>query len=261
MLINKLKYFIVCLLFYNTIFAQGFVYNGTQFYNETKKFVKSPIKWNVRDLIILSSITAGTYGLTFVDEDIRYEVTKDNISYQSTFFEFGRVWGEPFTAPIIGSMFLIQGSINENEANKRIGYEIVQSYTYTAIVTGMLKISFGRARPYTNKNALNFSPFSFDGDDYYSLPSGHSSLAFALSTTLVLNSKNTIGKIVAFIPALLTVTSRIAYNKHWLSDTFMGSAIGYFIAKYTHNLHKNPQKQGLEVFQNPPSIFISVPLF
>ncbi|MFH0734607.1 MAG: phosphatase PAP2 family protein [bacterium] len=255
------KYVIICLLFFNTVFSQGFVYNGTQFYNDSKEFIKRPIKWKGKDLIVLSGIAIGTYGLMFIDENVRHEIIKDNTNYKNVYFEFGRYWGEPFTAPIVGTALFIQGSINDNSVNKRIGFEIIQSSTYTALVTGLLKISFGRARPYTNETAACFHPFSLIGDDYYALPSGHSSLAFVLSTTLALNSKNTVGKIVSFIPALLTVTSRIAYNKHWLSDTFLGSAIGFFIAKYAHNLHQKPQQQGIEAFQNPASINISVPLF
>lgn len=252
---------LILVLFTNIINGQGFVYNGTQFYNETKQFIKAPLHWQGKDFIVLGTISAITFGLTYVDEPIRESVVESKYEFNNTYFEMGRHWGEPYMAPIIGTVFLIQGSAKSNKLNQRIGFEIIQSFTYTAFVTGVLKFSFGRARPYTNENKHSFYPFSFGNDSYLSLPSGHSSLAVALSTVLALNSKDNVTKIIAMLPAALTITSRIVYNKHWLSDTFLGASIGYFIAKYVHELHDDDKLPNLANQENTELFNITIPLF
>ncbi len=259
---NKLYLHLLVIIFFtNIINGQGFVYNGTQFYNETKEFIKSPLHWQGKDLIVLGAVSSLTFGLTYADEPIRARVLASNFNYRTPYFELGRHWGEPYMAPIIGTLFLIHGSAKTNKLNQRIGFEIIQSYTYTAFVTGVLKIGFGRARPYTNEHKHSFHPFYFSSDSCLSLPSGHSSLAVALSTVLALNSKDNLVKVIAMIPAALTMTSRIVYNKHWLSDTFLGASIGFFIAKYVHQLHGDDKLPNLANEENIELFNLTVPLF
>lgn len=259
---NKIfSYLLILVVFSKFIYGQGFVYNGTQFYNETKKFVKTPLNWQGKDFLVLSAISAATFGLTYVDETIRKNVVESKYEFNNTYFELGRHWGEPYMAPIIGTIFLIQGSAKTNKLNQRIGFEIIQSFTYTAFVTGVLKFSFGRARPYTNEDKHSFYPFSFGSDSCLSLPSGHSSLAVSLSTVLALNSKDNVTKVLAILPAVLTMTSRIVYNKHWLSDTFLGASIGYFVAKYVHELHNDDKLPNLANQENTEIFNIAIPLF
>ncbi len=65
-----IKIFLYFILISN-VFAQGYIYNGVQFYNETKQYFKSPIKWQGKDFIILSSLVVSTYGLMQFDEEVK----------------------------------------------------------------------------------------------------------------------------------------------------------------------------------------------
>ena len=51
-------------------------------------------------------------------------------------------------------------------------------------------------------------------------------------------------KILPYIPAGLTVASRIYNNAHWASDCFFGAAIGYFSADWVMDLHEKKAKDG-----------------
>ena len=48
-------------------------------------------------------------------------------------------------------------------------------------------------------------------------------------------------KVASYIPAGLTVVSRIYQDEHWASDVFLGGAIGYFVGNWVVNLHEQKE--------------------
>jgi hypothetical protein len=60
-------------------------------------------------------------------------------------------------------------------------------------------------------------------------PSGHSALAFSLAMVIASKYKGTVIPIIAYITAVLTALSRVHDKKHWASDIFLGSVIGFFL--------------------------------
>ncbi|MCF8240510.1 MAG: phosphatase PAP2 family protein [Melioribacteraceae bacterium] len=242
----------------SSIFAQN-KYNLPQFFNESVDLVKQPFNWDGTDFLTFGGIALGTFGLMQFDESVRNEMLKDQSHFYSFPTEAARIWGEAIPTVLLGAGFLIHGYSSDNLSNKQLGYEIFQSAFYTLSTTAALKTSFGRARPYTDHDAFYYEPFAFESRDYFSLPSGHTSLAFSLSTILSENSTNNWIKVLSYIPAFATAFSRVYQNKHWSSDVFLGAAVGYFIAKFLHNLHEQNEKY------NPPvsptqNISFSIPL-
>lgn len=217
-------------------------FNFEQFGDETSQFISQPIKWNIGDYGKLGILALSTFLVMNIDDDIRDEILKDQNHYNSIPIEAGRIWGEPYSTVIISSLLALSGVINDNTANKKTAYEVIQSGLYTGTVTQLLKISIGRARPYMNSDTFNFYPLQKFDNDYWSLPSGHTSLAFSLSTILSQNSKTDLMKIAWYIPAVMTAFSRIYQDQHWTSDVILGSAVGYFIAKWVTNLHNENEK-------------------
>ncbi|MEG8945683.1 phosphatase PAP2 family protein [Rosettibacter firmus] len=250
---NKLsQYFkvslIIILISNSLLFSQN-KYDLYQLKNETINFFKLPINWDKNDFLKLSIIGAGTFVTMQIDQQIRNEYLKDR-SYNKSFpINFGKQWGEIYTTAIIGSAFGLHGIIGNNNSTKRIGFEIFQSAFYSGIITQILKISLGRARPFTNNGSKFYKPFTLFNDDFHSLPSGHATLAFSLSTILSNNTDSKILKVIFYIPAVLTATSRVYQDNHWASDVFLGAAIGYFVGEWVHSIHKesNNSNQILEL--------------
>lgn len=229
-------------------------FNFDQFSDETSQFISKPIKWNIGDYGKLGILALSTFLVMNIDDDIRDEILKDQSYYNSIPIEAGRIWGEPYTSILISGILAISGTTNNNSANKKIAFEVFQSGLYTGAVTQILKISFGRARPYFNFGQYNFSPFNKLSNDFWSQPSGHTSLSFSLSTILSQNSKTDFMKIAWYIPAVVTAFSRIYQDQHWTSDVILGSAVGYFIAKWVTNIHNENEKY----LVNNPTPFISL---
>ena len=186
---------------------------------------------------------------------------KDRSFEKSIPIEAGRIWGEWYTSPIIAGLFALHGISNNNSQSKKIGFEIFESAVLTSGSIGIIKLGFGRSRPYMNKGAFDFNPISFADYDHRSFPSGHTGIAFSLSTVLSQNSKSDLVKVLVYIPAFATALSRIYDDEHWLSDTFLGAAIGYFVGKWVCDIHKSNESNDFRnSVQNNQLIVFSIPL-
>lgn len=241
---------IIAIVFDTSIIAQNPVledsvqinkYDFTQFASESWSFIKQPVEWRGSDWLKLGLISTGTFLIIEIaDQPIRNAVLKDQINSKSLPLEFGRMWGELYSTILLFSSFAFHSLLTDDNGTRKIAYEIAQASLYTGAVTYLLKVAIGRARPYMNEGPNSFRPFSsLLSQDYHSLPSGHSVAAFALSTVLSRNAKPVWLKIITYVPAALTVVSRVFQEKHWSSDDFLGAGLGYLIATWIVDQHEN----------------------
>ena len=218
-------------------------FNFSTLKDDFSEVVKQPTNWDKNDWLTIMGVAGLTYGTMYLDADIR-ELVLNNNSYRNTIpVEFGRIWGEPLSTLAIAGSFYVHGIANENNANKKLGFEIAEAALYTSLVTVLLKYSFGRERPRKNPDPFSFHPFSFKDDFFLSLSSGHTALAFSLSTVLAEHTTNNYLKVVAFIPAFMTAFSRVYQNHHWASDVLLGGIIGYSVAEFVTRLHNSKSSQ------------------
>jgi len=229
--------FLIIILFQTPLFSQD-KFSIPQFGAESLQFIERPLKLENNDWLNLALVSAGTILVMQADQPVRKALLEDQ-RYKNSFpVEAGRIWGEAYPTAIIAGVFGLHGLLADDQSTKKIGFEIVQSALYSGAITTFIKIAAGRTRPFTNRSSGTYKPFTFFDDDFHSLPSGHVTLAFSLSTVLSKNAKSDILKIGAYLPALLTAVSRIYQNNHWASDAFLGAAIGYFVGSWVTDLHE-----------------------
>jgi membrane-associated phospholipid phosphatase len=226
----------------STLFAQ-LKYTFPQFGNETVNFIKSPGKWDAGDWLKIGLIGGGTVLLLeTADKPVRNAVLKDQRYYKSVPIEFGRVWGEIYSPVVFFGGYALYSLIADDIGTRKIAYEIGQASIYAGVINYILKVAIGRARPYLNDGPTTFRPFSsFFSADHQSNPSGHSTVAFVISTVLSRNAKPVWLKVLAYLPAALTLVSRVYQDQHWTSDDFLGAAFGYFIASWVVDQHEKGQ--------------------
>lgn len=220
---------------------QKLKYTFPQFGNETWDFIKQPTKWDGSDWLKIGLISAGTFLIIeTADQPIRTAVLKDQKYYRSVLIEFGRMWGELYAPVVLFGGFAIHSLLTDEIGTRKIAYEIGQASLYAGAVTYILKLAIGRARPYMEEGKTSFHPFSsLFNQDYHALPGGHSAAAMVLSTVLSRNAKPVWLKVLAYLPASLTIVSRVYQDQHWTSDDLLGAALGYFIATWVVDQHEN----------------------
>ncbi len=106
---------------------------------------------------------------------------------------------------------------------KRVGASLLLA----GVTTSVGKIVLGRARPEETLDATSFSPFS--GQD--AMPSGHTTMAFALATSLADEIHRTWASVGLYGLATAVGWSRINDNRHWLTDVVSGALVGITSAK------------------------------
>jgi membrane-associated phospholipid phosphatase len=233
--------FFLILICESLLLAQN-QYNISQFTHETLDFVKQPGNWRGNDWLKLGAIVAGTALVMQVDQPIRDAVLRGKERYyRSVPIEAGRIWGEWYTPPVIAGAFGLHGWLAHNTSSKKIGFELVQASVYSEAITQGLKIVFGRARPYENKGAFYFHPLNISDFGFHSLPGGHNTNGWAMSTVLSRNAHSDALKILAYVPAVLTFVSRVYQDQHWTSDDFLGATIGYLVGSWVVNLHEKKE--------------------
>jgi membrane-associated phospholipid phosphatase len=216
-------------------------YNFSQFGNETWNFIKQPIKWDGSDWLKIGLLGAGTFLMMQADEPIRRFINYD-IKYAKSFpLEFGDMWGELYFTELLFGGFTLYALYNGDKTAHKIAFEIAQAAFYTFYINGSLKYIIGRARPYLDQGNQTYVPFSrYDNPDHQSLPGGHTGIVMALTTVLSRNAKPVWLKVLAYVPAALSVIGRVYLDKHWASDVFLGGAIGYLTATWVVDQHEKP---------------------
>lgn len=207
--------------------------------------------------------TGGTLALTgaFVpfDGDIRNEFTKGHNSAKDKIADAGNLYGNAVVPLVLGAGIYSGGLVFKDEYVRITGRMIIEAVAFSGLITNVSKVIIGRSRPYTERGPYFYNMFTFN-EGSLSLPSGHSTAAFALSSVLSNRIKNTYISIGLYSISALTALSRIYSDKHWASDVFLGSAIGYFIGDYiSSEKTKSPlNKTALRLYPSPGGIGMQI---
>ena len=158
----------------------------------------------------------------------------------TTFHEFRNVFNGNATAISMGataaSLYAI-GRIRKNSKMEHTALLAGEAMADTALVQTVLKDATMRLRPVSYPAsgwfATSSSPTSYIRGNG-SFPSGHSIEAFALATIIARRYGNHRWvPYAAYGLAAVVGFSRLTLNVHFLSDVFMGGALGYSISRFT----------------------------
>lgn len=138
----------------------------------------------------------------------------------------GNSFGEVATiAPVLAGTWLF-GTIAGKKKVAQAAMWAAASGAAAGGVTAIVKIALGRQRPPLG-DPRAFHPFS----RHAALPSGHTSFAFAVASSLAHSTPDGWSDIVFYGAASLTALSRINNDRHWASDVVAGAAVGYLIGR------------------------------
>ena len=223
-----------------------FFRTGGDLVNNFTSFEKpTPINFAVSLALI-----GGSYAL---DNNVKKfaEVNHSNLS--DKIFSVDKIYGNEYTLIGIAGIYGY-GLIFKNEDVHKIGLQTIEAVGYAGIITSVLKVVVGRSRPYTNEAHSMFRPFNFHAATT-SFPSGHATVAFAMSTVLANNTNSLFLKILSYTAAGLVDCSRIYHNAHWFSDVVAGSAIGYFVGDFVSQEHS---EKNTSIMYIPGGISLSI---
>jgi membrane-associated phospholipid phosphatase len=81
-----------------------------------------------------------------------------------------------------------------------------------------------------------------------SFPSGHATTSFAVATVFAYEYRDHIAvPITAYSLATLVAASRMSAQRHWVSDVFVGSSLGFLLGRFVYKQHHDPNLPGSPV--------------
>jgi membrane-associated phospholipid phosphatase len=162
-----------------------------------------------------------------------------------TFVWSGRVAqvGAPYTlAAATGALFLISKATHENHLSET-GLLSLEALGHSQLIALGIKEITQRERP---ADPVQNDSFWEGGSSF---PSGHATGAFAVATVFAYEygGQHIAVPIVGFSLASVVAASRVSGRKHWLSDVFVGSGLGFMEGRYIYKRHHDPNLPGSEV--------------
>ena len=173
------------------------------------------------------AVIGGIGLLSTLDQPIANRV-RDGRS--STALSVANGWARIGTPVVYGPVtlgILAGGLISHNSKVTHSGLRLAFSLALAGAAYGGLNSTFGRERPNASTSAFDFDPGHFDR----AFPSGHTTMAFAMATSLADDVHPTWAKIGLYGAAAGVAVSRIYQEQHWFSDVVGGAVLGFASAK------------------------------
>jgi membrane-associated phospholipid phosphatase len=182
----------------------------------------APIRWWHGAIVV-----GGLSALMLLDDPAQ-KYFQDNRSHHSDDLAGAfRHMGQPEVYGTVTLALLGTGLISGRDDITRAGGRLAATLALAGAAATGLKEATGRPRPNASSDVDGFSPFS--GQDAW--PSGHTTMAFALATSLADDIHNTWASVGLYTAAAGVGWSRMNDNKHWLTDVAAGTVLGVSSAK------------------------------
>jgi membrane-associated phospholipid phosphatase len=188
--------------------------------------------------LLTAGIVLGTsISLMPYDEDMRKTALKNWGVVDGPAISFANEYGN-LLYPTLGTVATYGiGLATSDEALRGFSRKTFTSLLVAGGITTVMKSIMGRSRPFANQGSSQFSPFTID-DVRLSFPSGHTTVAFVLSSSLSKVIDRWWADILLYGLATGTAYARMHNDRHWLSDTVLGAAIGYYAVQWVHDSDK-----------------------
>ena len=174
------------------------------------------------------ALVAGTIGAaSMADRGVDDWVQDRRSPHSDAVARVFRNGGQPEVVFGIPGALLIAGAVSGRPALERRGGRVFASIVVAGLTTGVIKEIAGRARPVDTTDQYVFRPFSHNE----AFPSGHTTMAFALATSLSEEIHRPWATALLYAGATGTAWSRLNDHRHWFSDVLAGAAVGITAGK------------------------------
>jgi len=217
-----------------------FVLDGRMLYS-------APQRWTAAGWGGITFFTVAVVGSVLADDVVRQWLTAQHNAIWDTIFGFGHWFGtgKP-TLYIFAGLYLVGIMFGLATIRER-GLLVAESYLLSGLVTITVKSLLGRWRPYTDHGSLAFFPLTWGPNDHLSFPSGHATVAFALSSVIAGLYPHRWWQIFWYALAVITAVSRMYHDQHWLSDVLFSALLGTSVGVWLVNQHFQRRRGDLNV--------------
>ena len=224
--------------------------------SDFKQQAKAPFRMNKKQTIHLGEFAIITTVLLFNDGQINkfaYSLCSNN-SFARKSSPVITQFGGKYSFCFLGAygLFSIIGKDKRAQVTTLLA---TQALITSGVWTQIGKLVTGRERPGVSSSSSNdpvadwygfkhtidyYKDYKkMPGSSYYSFPSGHTSTVFSIATVFAkMYCDKPAIPIIAYSTATLVGLSRITEHAHWMSDVFVGAALGYLCGSQVVNNYR-----------------------
>lgn len=204
----------------------------------------APLRFGRNGWLMTGGLIGGTGAAMLVDEDVRDLFGRGHDAIRDSIAKVGNTAGTIVPAGIIIGTLYVGGLAFDEPGIRMAGRHAGEALLFAGTITGVIKYLAGRNRPDQNNGAFTYHGPSML-DQYQSLPSGHTTIAFAVASSLSADIDNPWATAGLYGIATITALSRIYNDRHWTSDVLLAAGISTACGYGVVHLHDvAPRLQG-----------------
>src|SRR5450755_3860633 len=183
-------------------------------------FWTQPFHFDVRSLGFLVPATFGAAALIGSDTAIESHLPKSPNTIKMA--ANGSTAGMAALVGVGGGLYLL-GNVSHDDHKREAGYLIGEAAIDAYAASTLLQYTTQRERPFTGNNK---GQFFYGGNSF---PSNTAAVSWAAASVFAHEYPGTLTKILAYGLAAGVSAGRVIGEKHWASDAFIGSAVGWYM--------------------------------
>lgn len=220
--------------------------DGEVFVRSALRVVTAPLRWDRSDLMGFGAAAATIGAASLLDGTLR-DVVERNHEHLYGAARRVEVLGTAANFRVLGVLYLGGLVFGDNHARATTAEALASSVLAGALIAPIAQTAIGRSRPRAGEPVYTFRAFGGG----HSLPSGHTTQAFAVASVIALEYPRTSIKILAYGTASAVAASRMVEGAHFLSDVIAGALLGHAVARAATidglDLSIEPDPSGLSI--------------
>jgi membrane-associated phospholipid phosphatase len=189
-------------------------------------FFTAPFRFSGTEWIYAGAVAGGTPLLMSLDESVRRKVSRHvTSSINGDFWDIPTRYGVVTYANVLSVAAYATGLFVGSDELRVTGRLMFESLSLAGVSVITIRYIAARSRPYSGDGPWKFHGFTWN-NEIQSFPSGHTTVAFALSTVIAERFDNVWARVGFYGMATLTAFARVHNNQHWMSDVVIGAGLG-----------------------------------
>ena len=238
------------------------VHDTKHVFNLGLGIIQAPLHFDGSDWRNILFTGAMTSVLLAADPHVKEYAQSNRSVFKDKLFKFDNYFNGEHSSYAAAGIYL-GGFFFKVEKIRLTGLYAMETLFISQIITSSLKYTFGRRRPWSGDDHMDFKLFRGKKGKFRSFPSGHTTSAVAFGSVMAMAIDNTVWKVFWYSSASLVAMARIYNNNHWLTDNILAAAITYSVARYVVNFHHghddgSGSMQNLSVYAGPGQIGINI---
>ena len=202
------------------------------------RIITSPGRWSGGEWLTFAAVVGAGAVVYAFDQDIYDAVQSGKTEFSRNASPYIRIFGNGGYLAGLTAALYASGEIFGAPELRKTALLGLESFLTTSAIVLALKVAAGRARPNTGEAFSSFHPFSLT-TGHTSFPSGDAAGAFSVATVIADRTDSVVVDILAYGLAGLVAFYRVHDNKHWPSDIFFGSVLGFVVGKKVCRLNED----------------------